>query len=161
MRSIFFKLGLVAMLGYFASPSVSVAETAAEAQSRALLLFEKSCLRAFPNFEKVDAILAKEGFEKSKNGWVSSDGEFVNPAVELSGGGTACIVTRQKTDAKGMAQGLANLLQRQKVQGLAVKATKGSKSTAAFSKGGIGAKVVVSNLSNGRSKVASLTIFKN
>ncbi|MCK0142732.1 hypothetical protein [Aliiroseovarius sp. F20344] len=161
MRKTFVKFGFALLLSGFMSPSLVAAETPNEAQARALALFEKTCLKTFPNFEKVGAILAKEGFEKSNSGWVSDNGEFVNPAIKLSGGGTACMVTRQKTDAKGMAPSLAKTLQRHKVQGLEVKATKGSRASATFSKGGIGAQVAVSNLSNGRSKVASLSIFAN
>ena len=161
MRVTLLNIGFAMLLGGALFPATAMAETPAEAQSRALSLFEKTCLVAFPNFEKVDAILMKEGFEKSSSGWVSKNGEFVNPAIELSSGGLACMVTRQKTDAKGMAQGLANILQRQKVQGLELKATKGSRASATFSKGGIGAKVAIKNLSNGRAKVASLTIFQN
>ena len=128
------------------------------ADQKALLkLFTESCLKTYPTYSGIDKIMSSKGFEQTSYGAWKGEHSFVNPAVKLSGGGLSCLVTRQKTDPRGIHTALIEALRN--ASGKDVKATiRGRKTEITLTIRGAPTRITAGPLARG---VADMAIFKD
>lgn len=148
------KLCLTTFAIFFA---VNASANTVTDQKALLKLFTESCLKTYPTFSGIDKIMSSKGFEQTSYGAWKSEHTFVNPAVKISGGGLSCLVTRQKTDPRGIHTALIEAIRN--AGGKDIKATiRGRKTEITLTFRGVPTRINAGPLARG---VADIVIFKD